>query len=145
MRDVYESTARALIVFGPLVLCAAGVGERFYHCVGGHIEPGETPLRAVIREVQEEIGLPPGNQIIWRALTVLPALWQRGTDLVHETLHLYAATGFAPAWKQWEPLPLSSERQTQLRWASVDDLVYRRVVLQPPALLPWIIHLRGRG
>ena len=30
----------------------------FWNSIGGHIEPGEDPVQAVFREVQEEVGLP---------------------------------------------------------------------------------------
>ena len=56
MRSVAETTARAIIRQGPLVLVMQGMGENFCHLVGGHLNKGETPQQAVKREVFEETG-----------------------------------------------------------------------------------------
>lgn len=138
MGDVYETTARVILTSGPLVLCAGAWDEDFCVLPGGHVEPGEHALQTVRRELYEECDLSLASVV---KLTVLPNLWTRGTDLVHETMHLYAA---ATRGVLGGPLPRSPEARTALRWASVDDLLQGRVHLQPPALLPWVVRVAGR-
>lgn len=137
--DVYETTARAILTQGPVVLVAGKTTESFYVLPGGHVEAGENPLEAVRREVEEEVG---EMMSALRKLTVLPNLWmKRGGDMVHEIMHLYAA---AVRQRPTGVLPRSPERQTVLRWATIDDIYAGRVVLVPSAVWPWIIHSAGR-
>ncbi|MDT0201397.1 NUDIX domain-containing protein [Nocardioides sp. AE5] len=53
-------------------------------CPGGHVEPGETPLAAAVREFAEETGvrLEPGDLHPWRELSVRHA-GRTADDLVH--------------------------------------------------------------
>jgi 8-oxo-dGTP pyrophosphatase MutT (NUDIX family) len=138
--DRYEITARVILMQGPCVLCAGKGSEDFAVLPGGHVDGGDAhTLEAVRREVYEEIGVPL-SQV--RKLTVLPALWSRNGDLVHETLHLYAAATTVPLLGG--ALPRSPEPGTLLRWVSVDDLTYGRVHLQPYSVLPWVIRCARR-
>ena len=138
MGDLYETTARAILTMGPMVLCAGAWDESFCHLVGGHVDRGEHALEALRREWYEEVGVPLATVV---KLTTLPNVWKRQGDTVHETLHLYAATTQQPVVGA---LPSSPEARTVLRWASVDDLVQGRVRLQPPALLPWVVRVAAR-
>ena len=51
------NSARAIINLGQQVLLCRGIGENFTHMPGGHIDQRETPEEALIRELQEEIGI----------------------------------------------------------------------------------------
>ena len=138
MADLHETTARCILLYGPMVLCAAGAREPFVHLPGGHVEPGETVLQAVHRELGEEIGHSVRHL---RKLAVLANTWPRKHDTVHETMHLYAGW-FMP--KVSGCLPRSPEEGTRLQWATIDDLYARRVFLQPPSTWPYIIQAAQR-
>lgn len=138
--DRYETTARAILAMGPCILCARAADERFLILPGGHVDPGEHVLEALRREWYEEVGVPLATV---QKLVVLPNVWmRRGGDVVHETMHLYAATTTRPL--TGDLLPRSPEAATQLRWASVDDLMTGRAPLVPTALLPWVVRVAGR-
>lgn len=147
MPDRFETTARVILTQGCCVLCAGAWNEPFVILPGGHVEDDDAhALAGLRREVQEEVGVVLATV---RKLTVLGHEWQRGEDLVHEKVHLYAGTmsGFSPGYpgaRRDGALVRSPEAQTVLRWASVDDLYARRVQLQPPALLPWVVQCLGR-
>jgi 8-oxo-dGTP diphosphatase len=42
-----------------LIVKKRGLGAGKVNAPGGHVEPGETPLHAAVRETQEEVGLTP--------------------------------------------------------------------------------------
>lgn len=77
--------------------------------IGGHVEPGETPLAALKREVLEEIG------VVVTAASPLDAL-----PFVHleapGRLHLFRVEG----WRG-DPV-LANDEHVDLRWFSVRDL-----------------------
>jgi 8-oxo-dGTP diphosphatase len=52
----YRETARAVVFDGPKVALLHVTAEHFYKLPGGGVEPGETILQTLHREIMEEIG-----------------------------------------------------------------------------------------
>lgn len=96
-----------------------------YNGIGGHLEPGESPLCSAIRELREETGLTVGRLIL-RAV-------------VHVTLPqppgvvLFVFVGEAPVGEL-----RASEEGTPV-WVSRDALLSLPLVEDLPALLPRIL------
>jgi 8-oxo-dGTP diphosphatase len=88
---------------------------------GGHREPGETPERTLVRELQEELGVTP---TAWR-----PLRSPRGRAPGHDAplvLHLYAVTAWTGTPRNRLP-----EEHTELGWFAVEDAC--RLSLAHPA------------
>ncbi len=88
-----------------LVFEHAGMPEAGLQVPGGTIEEGETPIRAVAREVLEESGLSPGA---WRLAKSYEAGGQRW--------HCYVAWPAFPLPDSWRCEPLGPERAEELRF-----------------------------
>ena len=94
---------------------------------GGTVETGETPEHALVRELEEELGvqLDPG------ALTPL-AFASEALGERHLVLLLYAARSWAG-----EARPLDA---SAIRWVTVDEM---RGLDMPPAVVPLVVALAG--
>lgn len=103
----------------------------------GHLEEGEAPEEAAVREVEEETGLtglvlgPDLGQIDWT--------FRQGGLRVHKYCRFYMMA--AP---EGEPTPQLSEGITQVRWVPADEaerkVTYgnaRRMVRRALERLPW--------
>lgn len=78
---------------------------------GGHCEPGETPARALVRELQEELGVTP---TAWRRLaTVGGPAQEDGAPLV---LHLYVVTAWDGAPHNRQPA-----EHSEIGWFTVEE------------------------
>ncbi|MBB3464634.1 NUDIX domain-containing protein [Sinorhizobium sp. B11] len=98
-----------------LLVRRAGHKERFPDCwdlVGGHVEAGESPAAAMVREAKEEVGLTPSR---FRKLAEQPE-----EDTIY---HLFLVS----EWQGGEPVLLGDEH-TAAQWATpvqaeaLDDL-----------------------
>ncbi len=91
-------------------------GRRFYpgvwDLIGGHVETGETPEKALVREIREEIGVTPRS---WRevARVVVPATGPGEAPL---EFWLYVVTEWSGA-----PRNLLAEEHDEIAWFSVED------------------------
>jgi len=115
--DTDRSTMRyivnALFVHNDEVLLARRSPHRsayggLWSFVGGHVEDGETPSAALLRESREEAGVIPKS---FSLLASIPDPNAPQTDPV--TYHLYVVT----AWEGGEPHPVGDEH-TEFRWFS---------------------------
>jgi 8-oxo-dGTP diphosphatase len=56
-----QIVAALLVRDGRVLLCHRSTGRRWFPDVwdlpGGHIDPGETPIEALVRELEEEVGI----------------------------------------------------------------------------------------
>lgn len=93
---------------------------------GGKVEPGETPEVALIRELQEELGID-----TWESCLAPLTFASHGYDDFHLLMPLFAC-------RKWQGVPQSREGQT-LKWVRPNDL---RDYPMPPADVPLIPILR---
>ena len=89
---------------------------------GGKVEAGETPERALVRELEEELGVQLDPEALKPLAFASEALGEK-----HLLLLLYAAR----SW-QGEPRPLDA---SAVRWVTVDEM---RKLEMPPADVPLV-------
>lgn len=100
--------------------------------IGGHVETGESPDAALVRELQEELGVTPtvfeplGTIEAMETDGKTPALWR-----------MFAVT----AWTGGEPR-IANDEHTELAWFAPDDIQSLHP-LASDAYRPFIASLRG--
>lgn len=104
---------------------------------GGHVEPGEHRDQALVRELQEELGITPTS---WRSLETI-SLAAEGSDPV--TVHLYLVS----AWTG-TPANRQPEEHSAIGWFSLEQAaglelahpaypeIFARHLASPPLLDP---------
>jgi 8-oxo-dGTP diphosphatase len=93
---------------------------------GGKVEPGETPETALIRELQEELGID-----TWASCLAPLTFASHAYEDFHLLMPLFAC-------RKWQGTPDSREGQS-LRWVRPERL---RDFPMPPADVPLVAHLR---
>ncbi|MBO9399334.1 8-oxo-dGTP diphosphatase MutT [Shimia sp. R9_3] len=117
-----DADGRILLAQRPEGKSMAGLWE----FPGGKVEPGETPEAALIRELQEELGID-----TWASCLAPLTFASHSYDDFHLLMPLFAC-------RKWEGIPQAKEGQT-LKWVASKNL---RDYEMPPADIPLIPMIR---
>lgn len=117
-----DADNRVLLAQRPAGKSMAGLWE----FPGGKIEPGETPEAALVRELQEELGIE-----TWDSCLAPLTFASHSYDDFHLLMPLFAC-------RKWNGIPTAKEGQT-LAWARKSQL---RDYPMPPADIPIVAILR---
>lgn len=129
MKTVLVSAAALIDVDGRVLLAQRPAGKSMaglWEFPGGKVEPGETPEHALIRELQEELGID-----TWESCLAPLTFASHSYSEFHLLMPLFAC-------RKWNGTPISRENQT-LRWVRVGDFSDYPM---PPADVPLVAHLR---
>lgn len=117
-----DADGRVLLSQRPEGKAMAGLWE----FPGGKLEPGETPETALIRELQEELGID-----TWESCLAPLSFASHAYADFHLLMPLFAC-------RKWQGTPRGREGQA-LRWVPVREL---RDIAMPPADIPLVAMLR---
>lgn len=129
MKTVLVSAVALIDVDGRILLAQRPEGKSMaglWEFPGGKIEAGETPEAALVRELQEELGID-----TWESCLAPLTFASHSYEDFHLLMPLFAC-------RKWEGTPMSKERQT-LKWVRPENL---RDFKMPPADIPLIPVLR---
>ncbi|SFN42823.1 8-oxo-dGTP diphosphatase [Roseovarius lutimaris] len=129
MKIVLVSAVALIDVDGRVLLAQRPVGKSMaglWEFPGGKVEPGETPEHALIRELQEELGIN-----TWSSCLAPLTFASHSYDDFHLLMPLFAC-------RKWEGTAQGREGQT-LKWVRAADL---KSYPMPPADIPLIPILR---
>ncbi|PKQ13241.1 MAG: 8-oxo-dGTP diphosphatase MutT [Alphaproteobacteria bacterium HGW-Alphaproteobacteria-1] len=129
MKTILVSAVALIDVEGRVLLAQRPDGKSMaglWEFPGGKVEPGETPERALIRELHEELGID-----TWASCLAPLTFASHSYADFHLLMPLFAC-------RKWDGIPQGREGQA-LRWVRAQDL---RSYPMPPADLPLIPILR---
>ena len=128
--EEYAIVARAIITIGDrLLVCRGsrnGRPEHFFHLPGGHVEAGELPVDALIRELREEMGR---DVMDVKPVDVFENVYDKGDVTVRETNHVFKVKLFPALIEQ---PARSAETHLTFEWIPLAETERARVM--PPYL-----------
>ena len=129
MKVLLVSAVALIDVDGRVLLAQRPAGKSLaglWEFPGGKVDPGETPEIALIRELQEELGID-----TWASCLAPLTFASHTYDDFHLLMPLYAC-------RKWNGTPQGQEGQT-LKWVRATEL---KQYPMPPADIPLIPILR---
>ncbi len=129
MKTLLVSAVALIDPDGKVLLSQRPIGKSMaglWEFPGGKVEPGETPEAALIRELEEELGIN-----TWPSCLAPLTFASHGYDDFHLLMPLFAC-------RKWEGIPNPREGQA-LKWVAPNRL---RDFDMPPADIPLIPILR---
>lgn len=129
MKILLVSAVALIDVDGRILLAQRPQGKSMaglWEFPGGKIESGETPEVALIRELQEELGID-----TWASCLAPLAFASHAYDDFHLLMPLFAC-------RKWQGTPVAKEGQ-KLKWVRANQL---RDYPMPPADIPLISIIR---
>lgn len=129
MKVVLVSAVALIDVDGRVLLAQRPEGKSMaglWEFPGGKIEPNETPEAALIRELEEELGIS-----TWQSCLAPLTFASHSYDSFHLLMPLFAC-------RKWEGTPQPRENQA-LKWVRPNDL---RSYPMPQADIPLVAMLR---
>jgi 8-oxo-dGTP pyrophosphatase MutT (NUDIX family) len=111
------------------------VWPRHWDTIGGRVESGESLNEALIREVQEEVGVTPTQ------FRLIATVKERQPEIYGDALHsVYAVTG----WQGGDPANICYEH-TDLRWFSISEMRLLTNIVDPDYPLLAQIAMTGKA
>ncbi len=129
MKTVLVSAVALIDIDGRILLAQRPEGKSMaglWEFPGGKVEPGETPEVALIRELQEELGID-----TWQSCLAPLSFASHSYEDFQLLMPLFAC-------RKWKGTPVSRENQN-LKWVRVQNL---KDYPMPPADIPLIPVLR---
>ena len=107
-----EVIARAVVLRDGAVLLVQEIAQGYWFFPGGHVEAGETPRQALVRELREELDV---SADVQEHLGEVENRWVDDGVEHHEVNQVFAATIDAAD-------PVSQEPHLAAGWIRLDDL-----------------------
>ena len=111
-----------------LAMKKRGFGEGKYNGVGGKIEAGETPTKAMIRETEEEISVTP-TEYEEVGIIEFDEFYKGGK--IKLVMHVYTVT-------KWDG-ELAESDETKPEWFNIENIPYDRMFPDDTHWLPYVL------